>query len=395
MRRPGVGHFLKYAARFSEWRSYVRAPGDGRVCPQIPAASLLRSLLVARLLREVSFLAVEALVCSPARQKIGVRASFGNDVLGYFTERLDADKLRRATVGVVRQAKRNKAFQESRWIGLAVDGTGAGRSQEKKCPGCRPVRNKKKEIIGYHHKVVMISVVGTGLSLPVDVEPYGPGDSEYAAGQRLVRRAVKNLGARFANYVVGDGEFATAPFLHAVGDLGMRVVARLKDNLPELYEAAQRRFASRAPNREFRSGTDRIEIWDADDFDPWESLRWETVRVIRYRQRKSDGTVIEAYWLTDFSKSEAGGQAIYHMAKSRWEIENQGFNDAKNRYGFEHVCHHHPNSLLINWLIIALTLTLERLYRNRYLHRGAHSLLRAVELLRLLWIDLGRRTDSS
>jgi hypothetical protein len=28
------------------------------------------------------------------------------------------------------------------------------------------------------------------------------------------------------------------------------------------------------------------------------------------------------------------------MAKSRWEIENQGFNDAKNRYGFEHICHH-------------------------------------------------------
>jgi hypothetical protein len=373
----------------------VRAPGDGRVCPQIPAGSLLRSLLIARLLREESFLAVESLVCSPARQKIGVRASFGNDVLGYFTERLDAEKLRRATVGVVRQAKRNKAFQDSRWIGLAVDGTGAGRSREKKCEGCRPVRNKKKEIIGYHHKVTMISVVGTGLSLPVDVEPYGPGDSEYAAGQRLVRRAVTNLGTRFADYVVGDGGFATAPFLHVVGDLGMKVVARLKDNLPELYEAAQDRFASRAPDREFRDGRDRIEIWDADDFDPWDSLRWETVRVIRYRQCKPDGTVIEAYWLTDFSKSEAGSQAIYHMAKSRWEIENQGFNDAKNRYGFEHVCHHHPNSLLVNWLIIVLTLTLERLYRNRYLHRGSHPGLRAVELLRLLWIDLGRRTDSS
>jgi hypothetical protein len=31
----------------------------------------------------------------------------------------------------------------------------------------------------------MLSVVGTGLSLPIDVEPYGPGDSEYVAGQRF------------------------------------------------------------------------------------------------------------------------------------------------------------------------------------------------------------------
>src|SRR5215469_1016043 len=67
---------------------------------------------------------------------------------------------------------------------------------------------------------------GTGLSLPFDVEPYGPGDSEYAAGQRLLRRVINGLGKRFAQYAVVDGEFATAPFLHTVGDLGLRVVAR-------------------------------------------------------------------------------------------------------------------------------------------------------------------------
>ena len=67
----------------------------------------------------------------------------------------------------------------------------AGRSRQKKCRWCRPVRNQKDEITGYGHKLAMISVVGTGLSLPFDVEPYGPGDSEYSAGQRLLRRAVR------------------------------------------------------------------------------------------------------------------------------------------------------------------------------------------------------------
>src|ERR1035438_5406605 len=45
-----------------------------------------------------------------------------------------------------------------------------------------------------------------GLTLPVDLEPYGPGESEYAAAQRLLRRVVEHLGPRFADYVVGDGE---------------------------------------------------------------------------------------------------------------------------------------------------------------------------------------------
>ena len=48
-------------------------------------------------------------------------------------------------------------------------------------------------MIGFSHQLATISVVGTGLSLPFDAEPYGPGDSEYAAGQRLLARAVSQL----------------------------------------------------------------------------------------------------------------------------------------------------------------------------------------------------------
>jgi hypothetical protein len=355
----------------------------------------LRVLLIARLLRDVSFAGAEALVRSSARKAMGVRMTFGDDTLGYFTERLDADRFRQGVAEVVRQAKRNKAFQEDRWIGLAIDGTGAGRSHEERCKGCHPIRNEKEEIVGYHHKAVMIGVVGTALTLPFDVEPYGPGDSEYAGGRRLLQRAAKNVGTRFANYVVVDGGFATAPFLHTVGDVGWKVVARLKGNLPELFEAAQRRFRNKRPDQKFRYGDDRVEIWDADDFDPWETLRWQTVRVILYRQHKPDGEVIEAYWLTDFTKSEAGSKAVFRMAKSRWEIENEGFNDAKTRYGFEHICHHHPNSILINWLLIALTLTLERLYRLRNLHRGNHAIRSSIDLLRELRLSLSFFNDTS
>jgi hypothetical protein len=349
---------------------------------------ILRILVVSRLLRQTSFLAIEALVCSPVRRALGARRSFGDDTLAYFTERLDPAPLRSAIVDIVRQAKRNKAFEESRRIGLAIDGTRAGRSSEKRCDGCRPVLNEDKEVIGYGHDVVMISVVSNQLTLPVDVEPYGPGDSEYSAGQRILRRAVAQLGLRFADYTVVDAKFATAPFLHEAGDQGLKVIARLKDNLPELHEAAQRRFSSKTPDATFHYEHDVVEVWDADDFDPWQSLRWETVRVVRYRQHKPDNSVVEAYWLTDFSQSEAGGKAVFLMAKSRWKIENEGFNDAKNRYGFEHICHHHPNSLLINWLIIVLTLTFERLYRKRHLHRGTHALLESIELLRLLCFGL-------
>jgi hypothetical protein len=67
---------------------------------------------------------------------------------------------------------------------------------------------------------------------------------------------------------------------------------------------------------------------------------------------------------------------------------NSWFYDAKDRYGFEHICHHHPNSLLIHWLLTAFALTIEHLYRLRYLHGGAHRIRTAINLLRSLPLGL-------
>ena len=390
MNGPTPRRLWTYVTRRLRLRRYFQDPGDGRQQPQIPARVLLWALLLGQLLRQSSFHALEALVRSSARVRLCIGVPFGDDTLGYFTARLDPDPLREALAAIVRRAKRNKAFDNCYWIGLAVDGTGAGWRTRHGCSLCRPQRNAAKQIIGYQHHLAMISVVGTGLSLPLDVEPYGPGDSEYAAAQRLLRRTVGQVGKRFAQYVVVDGELATAPFLHAAGDLDLRVVARLKENLPELFRAAQQRFRSQPPTTVFWHGKDRIEIWDADDFDPWETLRWETVRVFFYRQHKPDGLVVEAYWLTDFPSSRVGAPSLYRMAKSRWEIENEGFNEAKSHHGIEHICHHQANSLLIRWLIVLLALTIERLYRLRYLRRGAHPLRSSAQLVLTLWLSLSR-----
>ena len=388
MKGPTPGRIRHYVCQCLRLKGYLQNPGDGRPRAQIPARHLVWSLLIGYVLRECSFHAVEALVCSKARRALQVGRDFGDDALAYFTERLDPEAARHALAAALAQAKRNKAFDNSRFIGIAVDGTTTARCAAENCRLCRPFKNSKGEIAGYRHHVVMATIVGTGLSLPVDIEPYGPGDSEYAAGQRILRRVVENFGRRFAHYAVVDGEFATAPFLHAADAAGLKVIARLKLNLPELLHAAEARFGHRPPHRIFKNGSDRIEVWDADDFDPWETLDWKTVRVIRYKQHKADGTLVEAYWLTNFSIHHVGSESLYRMAKARWEVENQGFNDAKNRYGFEHITHHHANSLLVCWLLLILALTIERLYRLRHLHRGTHRPHSAMELLRLLWFSL-------
>lgn len=381
--------FKQFVTRQFHLGAYLRHPGDGRLRPQIPAAALLWALLIGQVLREWSFAAIEALVRSPARRALAVARSFSDDTLGYFTERLRPEPTRQALAAVLKQAKRNQSFDDSRFLGLALDGTATSRAAAARGSLCRPVR-QADQLLGHRHELALISLVSdTVLSLPFDVEPYGPGDSEYVASQRLLERAVTALGPRFADYVVADGEYATAPFLHCVQELGLWVIAHLKPNLPLLHQAVEARFRNQPPTDTFEVNGDRIELWDADDFDPWDTLHWASVRVLRYRQHKPDGTVVEADWLTNAPAPRVGGRTLYRMAKSRWQVENQGFNDAKNRHGLEHLCHHHANSLLVGWLVILLALCLERLYRLRYLHRGNHRVPSAIEFVRALRLSLG------
>ena len=391
MSRISLRRIRRYAAQALGLRSYFWDCGDGRSKPRKSAPDLLWAIVAAQLLRENSFHATEALVHQAPHSSLDIGSRFGDDTLAYFTERMDPQFTRQALADVLHRAKRNKAFQEDPFIGLAIDGTSVGRCQQSGCTLCRPDRNKDRDIVGYRHHLAMITVVGTHCCLPVDVEPYGPGDSEYAAGQRLLRRASKALGPRFADYLVVDAEYATSTFLHTASEVGIPVIARLKDNLPELATAVDRRFKDKRPHRVLNYNHTRVELWDADDFGPWETLNWKSVRVLRYRQIGPDGTILaQAQWLTNLPLCKVGSLSLFKMAKSRWEIENQGFNDCKSRQGFEHLCHHHPNSMVICWLLMLLALAIGRLFRIRYLHRGKHAIRTAIQLVRFLRISLGQ-----
>jgi hypothetical protein len=78
----------RYAARCLGLERYLRQPRDGQPRPRIPAGALLWVMLVVRVLREISFHAVEQLVHSGCH-RLGVAQTFGDDDLSYFTERLD------------------------------------------------------------------------------------------------------------------------------------------------------------------------------------------------------------------------------------------------------------------------------------------------------------------
>jgi hypothetical protein len=159
---PTPRRVWKFAIQHFHLLSYFRSPGDGRASHKIPAKDLLWSIVLSTIVRQLSFLAIEALVRSRARRNLNVGRRFGDDALGYFTARLDPAPTRAALAAVLHRAKRNKAFEDCHFVGLALDGTTGGRRRKKGCPLCRPYRNDRQEIVGYRHHLVLAAVVGRG-----------------------------------------------------------------------------------------------------------------------------------------------------------------------------------------------------------------------------------------
>lgn len=387
MRRPTPRRLLHYARSCLKLGSYLDAPGDRRHRPRIPAHALLWALLILKILRTASLHGTEMLV-RQARTSLGVGVEFSDDTLAYFLERLAPERTRQALSELLRRAKRNKVFEGVVRIGLALDGTGAGRTARDPCALCHPYRNAQDDVVGHGHHFVLASVVGAGIVLPFDVEPIAPGENELSAAKRLLPRTVHGLGRRFADYVVLDSLYAGAPFVTLAQQLGLHVIVGLKSNMPDLLDHARAQFQGKVPTDRFLYRGERVELWDADEVEASHTLPWPSVRVLRYRRTRQDGSVLEAYCYTTFSPRTVGSRALFRMRSSRWEIENQGFNDAKNRYGFEHIPHHEPNSILLHALLTCLALCIERLYRLRHLHRGSHAPPSAIELCRLLWLAL-------
>jgi hypothetical protein len=387
VRGPTPRKLQKYARTRLRLGPYLDAPGDGRTRPQLPARSLLWALLIVKILRTASLHGTEMLV-RQARTSLGVGAEFGDDALAYFLERLDPAVTRRALIDLLRRAKRTKVFARAVRIGIALDGTGAGRTTREPCALCHPSLNAQGEVLHHGHHFVMASVVGAGIVLPFGVEPVAPGENELSAAKRLLPRAVQGLGRRFADYLVLDSLYAGAPFVTLAQELGLDLIVGLKRNMPDLLENARAHFHGKPPTDRFVYRGERIDLWDADDVEASGTLPWPSVRVLYFVRHCGDGATIKAYCYTTFSRRAVGSRTLFHMRASRWEIENQGFNDAKNRYGLEHIPHHEPNSILLHALLICLALCIERLYRLRHLHRGTHAPPTAIALYRLLWLAL-------
>jgi len=350
---------------------------DSRKRPLIPTWRIVRSAFVMILTRLGSLNALEQTRSSRFwNQWLGGPIPSA-DTVGRVFALTDCDTIRAGIHEVYTRLKRNKAL-ESPWhglIALVLDGHESNASYRRCCPGClqRTIHTAGGDRIQYYHRNVTAQLITDDMPFLVDAEPQKAGEDELAAAMRLVNRVVRNYPRAF-DVVAGDALYAQAPFFEFVLELGKDVLAVLKDERRNLLQDAQGLFKYMEPTQT-QDGTHQRCTWDAEGFRSWPSLdrpirvvrSLETTTVRRQLDKQEETLVSDWMWVTTLSSSRASTNAVVDLGHSRWDIENQGFNESVNQWHSDHVYRHDPTAILAFWLLAMLVINVFRAFYLRNL----------------------------
>jgi hypothetical protein len=359
-----VDRFVAYADQQFELKLLAGCFATDRADPDVPDRAVGLSLLLGEVVHIPSLLQLEQETQLPQWQRwTGYHRPISHDTLGYASNRMNPERLRRTGRFINRKLKRGKSFEASKMHGLLV----VSREVTSKDAQGQQIKTTQ-----YYHKQVYAQLSGPRLSVILDFEPMRPGEEECAAALRLLRRMRSKYGPRFFDVVVVDAWYTNGPFLKTVAqELGWPVVAVLKQERREIYQEALA-LTTGSPTQVVERGEGpnrrRVEIWDM----PW--LRFsdaytDPVRVVRVRERWTERTQRGKEWKTVEKEQTwiwvvAGdldgydGAAIRDFGHLRWKIENNAFGELTQHWHLTHVAHHQPAAVVaLLWIkIIAFTL---------------------------------------
>ena len=258
----------------------------------------------------------------------------------------------------------------------------------------------KLPIIEYYHREVVLQLVGVTPACILDEEAILPGETEVAAGVRLLERFHKRM-PRFLDVVTLDAFYLQAPFAQKVLALGYILEIILKQENRDLYQDAEGLFKITKSEKVTLGVNGAAEVWDVKGVSSWSQLG-RPVRVVRelkeYRKRERvaknwvERQVIEDWrWAVIAPNGQQPPtDLIRRWGHARWDEETRGFGELTKHWHLDHCYHHHPTAMLVCRLILYLAFFLTAIFFERNLKPALRAGKTHLHLAHLLADDLIR-----
>lgn len=391
--------FEKYACEVYQLPHLLQRITDRRRDPDIPTLEVVTSLFHAALLRLPSINALEGDLKEADFQRLigrhpcqGVKA-FSAEVIDNVLDKLNLDDVRYAIEDVLWIAERNKNFREGSYGTLrdvAVDGWEPFSSYDRHCKCClerkvkvkNPTTGEVEVRIQYYHRFVVAMLLGPVLDVVLDIEEVRNNEArrdvgedahhegELTAALRLIDRLHATYGS-FIDAFVFDALYANGPVMTKITthNYGAFIVLKKEDNEPLKEALALWQGLSPCEQYDDPEKKEHIEFWDVDDIDTLATFRGKS-RVLRARITHNDGSQSTwCYAVVGDRARKTGRRTTLQTVRSRWHVENTGFNQWVQYWNLSHVYHHTQPALLAVLLLWSLVFNLLQLFVYRRLQR--------------------------
>lgn len=292
------------------------------------------------------------------------------DTINNFLATLDVTELEKIRTYMIKELLKKRCFEDYRiggkYWGVIFDGTGLFSFQEKHCEHCLK-RTYKNEETGetktvYMHHVLeaklvvgkMVFSIGTEF-IENENEEVTKQDCELKAFYRLAQKLKKTY-PRLPICILGDSLYACEPVFKNCTEYQWKYLFRFKEG-------------------RIKSIADEFNTIKAIEQGKGQELFWvneisynnRMVNLIEANIETDDGQSKQFLFLTDIKITKRNAGRLVAAGRSRWKIENQGFNNQKNvRYHIEHANSEDYTAMKNHYLLTQITDIMVQLFENGF-----------------------------
>lgn len=292
------------------------------------------------------------------------------DTINNFLTHLKPENLHHIRTYMIKELVKKRCFDSYRinrkYWGIIIDGTGLFTFQEKHCEHCLKREYKDKEgnveKTVYMHHVLEAKLVVGDMVLSIESEfieneseDVAKQDCELNAFYRLAER-LKSSYKRLPICILGDSLYACENVFARCDEYKWKYLLRFKEG---------------------RIKTVMNEFQELKKIENLSSSKVLWVNEIAYNDRKVNvlENIVEDEkepkekkhftFITNLKVTKKNAQLLANAGRSRWKVENEGFNTQKNlRYCIEHANSHDYNAMKNHYLLTQIADILVQLYEN-------------------------------
>lgn len=294
------------------------------------------------------------------------------DTINNFLKNLNINQLEQIRKYMIKEMLEKRSFEHYRYKNkywkIAIDATGMYSFREKHCEHCLIRRHKNKETgeierVEYYHNVLEAKLVLGDMVFSIatefienENEDIAKQDCELKAFSRLAERLKKEY-PRLPICMLGDSLYACKRVFDICKEYRWRYILRFKEgSIPSIAEEFN--ILKKTESKEEKGFNFVNEI----DYDDKKINVAEYVELVQCKKKKE---LIERrfVFITDIEISKNNVEDIVAAGRSRWKIENEGFNNQKNiSYNIEHACCLNYNAMKNHYLLIQIADIIKQLF---------------------------------